>query len=176
MANNIVLDYQNPDNITLAASKDDFYQWAMAALLCAKETVKNDAKDENPTAPQAFEMTIRIVGIDEGKTLNNTYRHKNYATNVLSFPFEAPEVEVPDFEMDLLGDIVICAPIVNTEASEQHKSERSHWAHLTIHGTLHLLGFDHIDDEDAEVMEAIEVNAMARLGHPDPYEDHTPDS
>ena len=180
MANSIALDYQNPDNIAIAASKDDFYQWATVALLSAKEyadkethenvsaaTISTTSTTEPTLSP--FDMTVRIVGINEGKELNNTYRHKDYATNVLSFPFEAPE----GVEVNLLGDIVICAPVVNAEADEQHKSERSHWAHLTIHGTLHLLGFDHIEDSDAEVMEAIEVNAMAQLGYPDPYEDHT---
>jgi len=112
------------------------------------------------------ELSIRIVGLDEGRELNRQYRHKDYATNVLSFPVELPEgVEVP-----LIGDLVICAPVVAREAAEQGKSGRHHWAHLTVHGTLHLLGYDHIVDDEAEVMENLERDILASLGIPDPYE------
>ena len=114
------------------------------------------------------ELTIRLVDEAEGRELNNTWRHKDYATNVLSFPADVPEglLDIP-----LLGDLVICVPVVEREAAEQDKSLEAHWAHLVIHGCLHLLGYDHIDDDEAEEMESLEQNLLAELGHPDPYAD-----
>lgn len=114
------------------------------------------------------ELTIRLVDEPEGRELNNTWRHKDYATNVLSFPADVPDglLDIP-----LLGDLVICVPVVEREAAEQGKSLEAHWAHLVIHGSLHLLGYDHIDDAEAEEMEALEQNLLAELGHPDPYAD-----
>ncbi|MBU2954542.1 rRNA maturation RNase YbeY [Marinobacter sp. F3R08] len=112
------------------------------------------------------EVTIRIVDNDESRSLNHQYRGRDYATNVLSFPFEAPAgITVP-----LAGDLVICAPVVEKEAREQQKTIEAHWAHMVIHGMLHLQGFDHIDDNDAEVMEALEVRLLAQLGFGNPYE------
>lgn len=111
------------------------------------------------------ELTIRIVDEAESQQLNNTYRHKDKPTNVLSFPFESPiEIETP-----LLGDIVICKQIVEQEAKEQNKSLSSHWAHMITHGCLHLLGYDHIDDEEAQEMESLEIEIMAELGFANPY-------
>lgn len=115
-----------------------------------------------PTA----ELTVRIVDEVESEQLNQEYRHKEGATNVLSFPFEA---DVP-LEVPLLGDIVICAPVVVREALEQHKDLSSHWAHMLIHGTLHLLGYDHITDAEAEAMEQQEMQLMQQLGFSNPYE------
>ncbi|BBR56008.1 MULTISPECIES: rRNA maturation RNase YbeY [Pseudomonas] len=114
------------------------------------------------------EMTIRLVDEPEGRELNHTYRHKDYATNVLSFPADVPDdlLDIP-----LLGDLVICVPVVEREATEQGKSLEAHWAHLVIHGCLHLLGYDHIEDDEAEEMEALERTLLAELGHPDPYAD-----
>ena len=114
------------------------------------------------------ELTIRLVDEAEGRELNNTWRHKDYATNVLSFPADVPEglLDIP-----LLGDLVICVPVVEREAAEQYKSLEAHCAHLVIHGCLHLLGYDHIDDAEAEEMESLEQNLLAELGHPDPYAD-----
>ena len=116
------------------------------------------------TAPS--ELTIRIVDEAEGRELNHTWRGKDYATNVLSFPAEIPDglLDIP-----LLGDLVICAPVVAREAAEQGKRAEAHWAHLVIHGCLHLLGYDHLEDEEAEEMEALERELLAELGHPDPY-------
>ena len=112
------------------------------------------------------ELTIRIVDEAEGRELNRTWRGKDYATNVLSFPAEIPDglLDIP-----LLGDLVICAPVVAREAAEQGKRAEAHWAHLVIHGCLHLLGYDHLEDEEAEEMEALERELLAELGHPDPY-------
>ena len=111
------------------------------------------------------DLAIRIVGAKEGRALNRHYRGKDYATNVLSFPAELPE----GVKMPLLGDLVICAPVVAREAKEQHKPAVAHYAHLTVHGVMHLLGWDHDDDKEAEAMEQLERDILAELGLPDPY-------
>ncbi len=117
------------------------------------------------------DLAVRIVGADEGRALNRHYRGKDYATNVLSFPAEIAEgVKLPKgVKLPLLGDIVLCAPVVAREAREQKKPPNAHYAHLTVHGVLHLLGWDHQDDRDAECMEALEREILAGLGIPDPY-------
>ncbi|AYC34409.1 rRNA maturation RNase YbeY [Pseudomonas cavernae] len=114
------------------------------------------------------ELTIRLVDEAEARELNHSYRHKDYATNVLSFPAEVPDelLDIP-----LLGDLVICVAVVEREAAQQGKAPEAHWAHLVIHGCLHLLGYDHIEDAEAEEMEALERQLLAELGHPDPYRD-----
>lgn len=118
-----------------------------------------------PGAPGSAEMTIRIVGEAESRELNNRFRKANRATNVLSFPFEDP----PGVETAILGDVVICAPVVAREAAAQRKRVRAHWAHLVVHGVLHLLGYEHDDDGDAEIMEALEDDILGTLGFPGPY-------
>jgi probable rRNA maturation factor len=111
------------------------------------------------------DLAIRIVDTKEARSLNRHYRGKDYATNVLSFPAELPEgVNLP-----LLGDLVICAPVVAREAAEQGKTLAAHYAHLTVHGVLHLLGLDHEDEREAEAMERFEREILADLGLPDPY-------
>ena len=135
-------------------SSASFRKWVTAALA-----------DRDAPA----EMAIRIVGADEGRELNRTYRGKDYATNVLSFPAESPEGLPEDVELPLLGDLVICAEVVAREAAEQGKRPADHWAHLTVHGTLHLLGWDHEADDEAEAMEAREREILAGLGIADPY-------
>ena len=112
------------------------------------------------------ELTIRIVDEDEGAHLNSTYRGKPGATNVLSFPFESP----PGVVLPLLGDVVICAPIVKREAVNQSKTLQAHWAHMVVHGVLHLLGYDHVDDGDAREMESVETRVLEHLGFDNPYE------
>lgn len=117
------------------------------------------------------ELTIRIVDEEESADLNDRYRGKIGPTNVLSFPFEPPEgLDEGALDIPLLGDLVICAPIVAKEADLQHKSEEAHWAHLVVHGSLHLMGYDHIAEEEATEMEALEVDVMQRLGYNNPYE------
>lgn len=118
---------------------------------------------------QAIELAIRIVNEEEGSCLNETYRGKAGPTNVLSFPFAPPEALPSDLQVPLLGDIIICAPVVKKQALEQNKPEKNHWAHLTVHGTLHLLGYDHVNNEEANIMEDLEVIILNKLGFPDPY-------
>lgn len=114
-----------------------------------------------------IELTVRLVDNVESQTLNARYRQKDKPTNVLSFPFEVP-AEITE-DPDYLGDLVVCLPVVNDEAVAQGKPELHHWAHMVIHGTLHLLGYDHIEDADAEEMEALERELLATLAIPDPY-------
>lgn len=111
------------------------------------------------------EVTVRIVDEAESRELNLTYRGKDKPTNVLSFPFEAP----PGMELPLLGDLVICRQVVEQEAAEQNKPLEAHWAHMVVHGSLHLLGYDHIEDDEAEEMEQLERDIMQELGFADPY-------
>lgn len=129
-----------------------FRRWAAAALRGAGYT-------------RPAELSIRIVDTAEGRELNRGYRGKDYATNVLSFEAELP----PGVDLPLLGDLVICAPVVAREAAEQGKQPKHHWAHMTVHGVLHLLGHDHLEDTEAERMEALETRILADLDIPDPY-------
>jgi probable rRNA maturation factor len=107
------------------------------------------------------EVTIRLVDEEEGRTLNKTYRGKDYATNVLTFPL----TEIPH----LMGDIIICVPVVLNEASAQQKSAEAHFAHLTVHGILHIHGYDHEIEKQAQLMELIEVTTLQKLGYANPY-------
>lgn len=146
------IDIQNASKSEAVPKNADICHWAELAL---------------GNAPILTELSIRIVDEEESQALNNQYRHKNSPTNVLSFPCELPAgVDIP-----LLGDLIICAPIVEKEANEQGKTLSSHWAHMIIHGTLHLLGYDHILDGDAEKMESKEIGLMQLLGYASPYED-----
>lgn len=116
------------------------------------------------------ELAVRIVDEGESAELNRQYRDKPGATNVLSFPADLPDV----IDIPLLGDLVICAPVVAREALEQGKSADAHWAHMLVHGTLHLLGHDHMDTAEAEAMEALETRIITALGFPPPYETPNP--
>ncbi len=111
------------------------------------------------------ELTIRIVDEEEGRELNERWCKSTGPTNVLSFPAGGTEETAPE----LLGDIVICAPVVEREARQQNKTLTAHWAHMVVHGTLHLLGYDHIQEDDAEVMESLEINILKKLGLENPY-------
>ena len=150
------LDLQIALDMPDLPAESDFRRWAEAALAGA-----NYLKDA--------ELTIRIVNEVESAALNESYRHEQGQTNILSFPAEAP----PEVESALLGDIVICAPVVLRESIAQEKSPAAHWAHLVAHGVLHLLGYDH-DEVQAEAMESLEIHILAGLGYSDPYGD-TPD-
>ena len=140
---------QNATSFTPVPSNQQFERWAGAAL-----RKHGDA-----------ELLIRLVDRQESRRLNSVYRHKDRATNVLSFSADLPqEVGLP-----LLGDLIICAPIVAEEAEGQNKTAEAHWAHLTIHGILHLLGHDHQAEEEATEMELLETSILQSLGFPDPY-------
>lgn len=116
------------------------------------------------------DLAIRIVDADEGRALNRHYRGKDYATNVLSFPADTSDITLPEgVRLPLLGDIVLCAPVVAREAAEQGKAVKAHYAHLTVHGVLHLLGWDHQNDVEAQAMEQLEREILAGLGIDDPY-------
>lgn len=113
-------------------------------------------------------LCIRIVSMEEMQELNHEYRRQNKPTNVLSFPSDLPpEVQA---ELNELGDIVICAEVIEREAKEQEKRLEAHWAHMVIHGALHLLGYDHITDKDAATMEKLEIELLNKLGFDNPYE------
>ena len=127
----------------------DLKRWASAALL-----------DNGKSS-----VVIRLVDSDESRQLNNDYRGVDKPTNVLSFPFEAP-VEIAD---EFLGDVIICAPVVEQQARQQNKPLQAHWAHMVTHGMLHLQGYDHQNNQQAEEMERLEVEILATLGFPDPY-------
>ncbi|OOF32483.1 rRNA maturation RNase YbeY [Salinivibrio proteolyticus] len=116
-------------------------------------------------AREQAEVTIRLVDEGESQSLNRDYRGKDKPTNVLSFPFDAP----PGIDIDLLGDLIICRQVVEREAEQQGKQLMDHWAHMVVHGSLHLLGYDHIEDDEAEQMEALERDILAAMGVPDPY-------
>ena len=140
---------------------------------CAEEFLPSVAQIEHWVAealPQEARdtalLTIRIVALEEGQQLNERYRNGSGATNVLSFPYEGPQ----EAGLSLLGDIVICAPVVAAQAREQHKTAQAHWCHLVVHGLLHLVGYDHIDEGDAEAMEALEIDILGRLDFANPYE------
>ena len=114
------------------------------------------------------EITIRMVNSEEIHQLNSTYRHVDRPTNILSFPFELPEgVE----DLPLLGDLVVCKEVLERECKEQNKTLEEHFAHLIVHGCLHLIGYDHIEEEDAKEMEPLEIKAMEELGYDNPYKD-----
>lgn len=120
------------------------------------------------------ELTIRFVNESESAALNKQYRNKNGATNILSFPFEVPAELDGEVELNLLGDLIICSDVVKKEAEQQNKSEMAHWAHMLVHGTLHLLGYDHLTDADADVMETKEIKILSKLGYSDPYREIEP--
>jgi probable rRNA maturation factor len=130
----------------------ELYRWIETAL--ARAAVAGET-----------EISVRLVDTGEMAALNMDYRGRTGPTNVLSFPAHLP----PELGLPLLGDIVICAPVVRAEATAQGKSPRAHWAHMAVHGTLHLLGYDHVDEAGAAAMESLESAILADLGFPCPY-------
>ncbi|MBU3070961.1 rRNA maturation RNase YbeY [Aestuariicella sp. G3-2] len=147
----LCLDLQVASKAHDLPSSEQLQHWASSALKGLREHA---------------EISVRIVDNDESQELNFQYRQKDKPTNVLSFPADLP----PELELPLLGDLVICAPVVTREAAEQQKELFAHWAHMVVHGTLHLLGYDHINDSDAEIMEQLETEILTGMGFPPPYE------
>jgi len=147
----IKVEIQNMSVNDNVPGNNQFRLWVEAAL----------EKEKDPG-----ELTIRIVNEDEGAALNRDYRGKNGATNVLSFAYENP----PGVNANILGDLVICAPVIEREAFEQDKPLSAHWAHMVIHGVMHLRGFDHIEEDQAAQMEARETEILTGLGFNRPYE------
>lgn len=152
-----IVDYQqvyeaDEEMAKAIPSLEQIEAWANAVLV-----VENTGEQE---------ITVRFTDDEESQTLNHEYRGKDKPTNVLSFPFEVP----PGIEMNLLGDLVICVPVIMREAEEQDKTPTNHYAHMVIHGILHLLGYDHIDDADADIMEAKEIRILASLNIGNPYQ------
>ena len=124
-------------------------QWAEKACLCDDQVI----------------TSVQIVSNDEMRELNNTWRGKNRPTNVLSFPMQSPD----ELDLRILGDLALCADVINAEARQQHKPEPAHWAHMVVHGMLHLQGYDHIDEVQADEMEALEIRVLSQLGFDNPY-------
>lgn len=152
----INLDFQAEFEADNLPDFDQLNLWAQAALKDLKEHA---------------DLSVVIVGPEESQALNLEFRAKDKPTNVLSFPFEMPEelIGLDDDMANLLGDLIICAPVVEREAKEQNKPLEHHWAHMVVHGCLHLLGYDHIKDDEADIMENLERTILQRLDIPDPY-------
>ncbi|MEZ5534142.1 MAG: rRNA maturation RNase YbeY [Thiolinea sp.] len=154
----LLLELQNPEDYSGVPDYSDFERWAAASWL-----------DENDAG-----VVIRIVGEQESQDLNLHFRGKDAPTNVLSFHYENQAMYADDdcieSELDYLGDLVMCLPVVEREAAEQNKLPLQHWAHMVVHGLLHLQGFDHVKDLEADIMEAREIEILRQLGFPNPYE------
>lgn len=161
-----VIDRQNASSAEYLPSEEDLTQWVNAALQHPQvfDEVLSYKLSHKPSLAEA-ELTIRLVDEPESQQLNSEYRQQDKPTNVLSFPADLPDI----VDLPLLGDLIICAPVVAQEAEEQQKTLSDHWAHMVIHGTLHLLGYDHIDENDANIMEAIETAVLATMGINCPY-------
>lgn len=149
---NVTIDLQNASGLKQVPLRRQFKHWATTALQQIEPQGRGGA------------LSIRIVDEAESAELNGHYRAKPYATNILSFPVP------PELGGKLLGDLAICAQVVQREAAEQHKQADHHWAHLVVHGVLHLKGYDHEDESEAEQMEGLEVRILRQLGLKNPYQ------
>jgi probable rRNA maturation factor len=150
------IDIESASTSVNIPADDQFANWVSAALHGREG---------------AYRLAIRIVDEAEMRRFNFQYRHKDHATNVLSFPADLPANLPAELRDSVLGDLLICAPLVEREAHEQKRPATDHWAHLTVHGVLHLLGHDHQHEDEARVMESLETEILAKLGIPDPYGD-----
>lgn len=159
----VITDLINDSGEDNLPGPERFRHWADIAV----HTVHATGSPDKPVS-----LSIRIVDSDESAALNRRYRDRDYATNVLSFGCDLPDMMLTQLDEKPLGDLVICAAVVNREALEQHKAADAHWAHMVVHGILHLSGYDHIDDEDARHMEAQEIRILDHLGFANPYLAH----
>lgn len=158
-ARTIQIDISNEDEYPIPTPAQ-FKSWLQTVI-------QFDKACHHKYAPrQQYALSITVMGNDEMQLLNKQYRNKDKPTNILSFP-----CEIPNVPNGFLGDLVICAPVIQQEALEQAKTETAHWAHMTIHGTLHLLGFDHETAEEAQEMEQLEIDLLNSLDFPNPYGD-----
>ena len=148
------LTIQNQQKEFEIPAENQLITWAEKALL----------QDEDS------QVTLRIVDADESQALNKEFRGKDKPTNVLSFPMEMPDEFAQALELNLLGDLVVCAAIVEQESDQQKKTTDAHWAHMLTHGMLHLQGYDHINDDDAEAMETLEIKILKQSGFDNPYQ------
>lgn len=159
----LYLDLQQVVASDSIPARETMELWIKAAL--SEVALSGESEQSQKLLNNEYELTLRIVNKNEIQTLNKTYRHKDKPTNVLSFPFEAPaQVQLP-----LLGDVVICHDVVLEEAHQQQKTIENHWAHMVIHGVLHLIGYDHMDDSEAQSMENLEIQILNKLNIADPY-------
>ena len=154
-ANELHIELQNATQFQLLPRHSQLQQWINTVFQFIPFSLHSNS-----------ELTIRFIDKEESAELNKTYRDKNRTTNILSFPDES----IPGFSSTSLGDLAICAPLVDEEAKAQNKTLESHFAHLIIHGFLHLLGYDHIEEEEAEKMEGLEIKILSKLGYESPYE------
>lgn len=155
MANDIAIVLQNPAEFNNIPTEDDWQRWLQATLVHLRFVLEEEIR----------ELTVRVVSMDDIQLLNKQFRDKDRPTNILSFHYDP----MPGMPNDSLGDLVLCADIIIQEAEEQNKPVIAHWAHLMVHGILHLLGFDHMSDSEALIMESMETEILAELGYPDPY-------
>ena len=143
-------DYQNPEKYSDIPKKEDVIHWI--ALACPRET--------------PYSVSVRVVAEPEARSLNLQYRNKDYPTNVLTFPFEPPPIPMETLH---LGDLVVCKQVIEKESQLQNKATPHHWAHMIIHGILHLQGYDHISKTQAKQMESLEISLLKELGIKNPY-------
>lgn len=157
---NVTIELMNASSDSGLPALEDFQHWTEAAMIALQQF-------DDLFVPDSPELSIRVIDEDESADLNIHYRQKSGPTNILSFPFST----IQGTDISLLGDIAICAPLVRKEAVEQDKTLEAHWAHLTIHGVLHLNGFDHEEAQAAKEMETLETDILKTLGYADPYQE-----
>jgi len=157
MTTTVTVEVQIASDTGDLPDEEQLRNWVLSALQAVDSSAGKD-----------FELAVRLVDEDEARQLNSRYRNKDKATNVLSFPFEDFD-GLPEDMVRPLGDIVVCAPVVAQEASQQKKALLDHWAHMVIHGTLHLLGYDHQDEAQADTMETLEIDILRGFGIENPY-------
>lgn len=159
---NVIIDLENASLVQDIPDQSAFERWVNV-------TQNAVIVDQSKVSQKTFNIGIRIVDESESTHLNSTYRNKHKPTNVLSFKSDLPEYALPALDEIPLGDLAICASVVTSEATEQHKLPEAHWAHMVIHGVLHLNGFDHETEAEASTMETLEIQILNGLGFSDPY-------